>query len=298
MAAKPPNVLPIGTDPTADNFVVESSAPNVGFLKRAVQPPSDVYIESTDVLVVGVATSQTSEVLTVNYRLLRFDGILIHGQFTISPPNNRTVTIHSEPLAEGFLMSMSCRAAVATTRGQTFVRAFLTKLSLGIGQPSYMLMADYVTTAMAPAFPNGRISAPSEGPGFRYSVTGVAPAPGFEWRITVPPNARWRVDTGITPFVTSAAAGNRAPGLTMSVGGITAFVAWGEENVAATTSVFVSYSKVRNVPITPLVQCWAPLPIDLIMLGGDLFTSFTAGLQALDQYGPPTVAIEEWLDNV
>src|SRR5579864_5722224 len=94
-------------------------------LKR-LPPPSAVYITVDDVLRAAAASSQANEVVTISYRWIRAaDGKLDYGQFTIAPASDRSLKVQDQPLAEGFLLSVSCKAAVATTRGQTFVRLFL-----------------------------------------------------------------------------------------------------------------------------------------------------------------------------
>jgi hypothetical protein len=291
-------VLPLGTTPTSDTFVVESVKPNVGFLKRGVQPPSNVYIETSDQLIVGVATSAIGEVLTVSYRILRYDGIVIHGQFTISPPSTRTVTIHAEPLTEGFLLSMSCKAAVATTRGQTFVRAFLTKPSLGAGQPSYMLMADYVTTAMAPAFPNGRNITPVEGPGNPRSISVTPPAAGADWLLRVPVNARWKVRALTATLSASAAVANRFPSFALSSAGNTVSDSGTLVALTANQSVIYNGMAIPSPATRPTFFDILSIPPDLSLLANDLIQSNTVAIQAFDQWTGISVAVEEWLDNV
>jgi hypothetical protein len=292
------NVLPLGTTPTSDTFVVESVKPNVGFLKRGIQPPSSVYVETTDVLVVGCATSQTGELLTVNYRLLRFDGIVIHGQFTIQPTNNRLPSIHQEQLAEGFLMSVSCKATVATTRGMTFVRAFLTKPSLGAGQPSYMLMADYVTTNMAPAHPNGRILTPVEGPGNLFLINSGSPPAGAEFTINVPVNARWRLNTVAANLATDAVVPVRTPRLVVFSGAHGPFIGGG--TFGQPGSGFFTYSWSSGLPfiydnVNTVIE---PLPVDFILPSGMTIQSNTHNLDVADQWSVASFLVEEWLDNV
>jgi hypothetical protein len=296
--SSPTTVLPPGSTPDTDTFQIESQPPNVGFLKRAVQPPSDVYIETSDVLVFACATNQSNETITVSYRFLRFDGVVIHGQFTISPPSTRALVVHQEQLAEGFLLSMSCKAAAAVTRGQTFARAFLTKPSLGAGQPSYMLMADYVTTAMAPAFPNGRILQPSEGPGWRHSITATVPPAGTEWHVTVPTNARYRIDSALSNLQTGAAAGNRFAGVAIESASNATFIGCAENTQAASVVGQITYSSTVNKPTGGVGAYWVPLIPDLILAAGDGIFSNTPGLQAADQYQFAFVYVEEWLDNV
>ncbi len=269
-------------------------------LKR-LPPPSAVYISVDDVLRAAVASSQANEVVTVSYRWIRAaDGKLDVGQFTIAPAANRTLKVVDQPLAEGFLLSISCKAAVATTRGQTFVRLFLNPKALGAGQPGFMLMADYVTTAMAPGHPNGRILAPSEGPGNLYVFSAGAFAVGTEASITVPTNARWRVIVVVTELATDAAVGNRQPFLQLqpTVG---FSLAMQPTNVQAPSTDLVYYGGTHLIPPagtpgTALIG-WN-IPLDYYLLGGGVIGTSTGGLDGGDQYKQARAFIEEWLDNV
>lgn len=292
-------ISPLGAPPASDSeFKVYSSRPAVRFLSRGVQPPSQVYIDTSDVLQVGCATSQTNEVVTISYRVLRADGQLIKGQFQIFPLNNRAVVIKQEPLPEGFLLSVSCKAAVAITRGQTFVRIFLTDPVLGAGFPSYMLMADYVTTAMAPAHPNGRVLAPSEGPGNVTSFIGTGPPLGTDWIVVIPLNTRWKVKQTTARFVTSAAPGNRLVGLQANTGVFGTFHGGLTVPIPASSSPFIfSYPTSAYTPINPL-DLVIPQTPDLVLGVNNTIGSITSGLQAGDQWMSIGIEIEEWLDNV
>lgn len=291
-------VLPLGSQPDTDNFQVYTQRPVVRFLKQGVQPPSQVYVTASDNIQVGCASSQVNEAVTITYRLLRADGELIEGQFIVHPPADRSIKVYSEDLAEGFLLSVSCKAAVATTRGQTFVRVFLTHPELGAGQPSYMLMADYVTTAMAPAHPNGRVLAPSEGPGNRRQILTSVPGPGSTWLATVPANARWIVRAFVASLTTDAVAGNRYIFTEVFASALIAF-AGGADKVQA-PSITCQYS---GAPLTPNLSPVAvigmlPLPPDLLMLAGDQIGTGSVGIDPGDQWSAASLDVEEWLDNV
>jgi hypothetical protein len=292
-------VAPLGgTSAAEDVFKIYTSQPLVRFLSRGVQPPSQVYIDTSDVLIVGCATSMSGEVLTVSYRVLRADGQLVKGQFQILPASDRSISIHQEPLPEGFLLSVSCKAAVATTRGQTFARVFLTDPVLGAGQPSYMLMADYVTTAMAPAHPNGRVLAPSEGPGAVVIYTSVFPAPATDPAIQVPTNARWRLLAVRGNFRTSAVVVNRMASLVVATVGTPMYSTPPTQlQPAGIQSLYCTTCTTLSAPIAINVSQW-PLPNDLILLTGQAIQTLTLSMDAADQWFPLLVQVEEWLDNV
>jgi hypothetical protein len=271
----------------------------VSWQLQRVLPPSPVYVGIADLLVVGAASSQTNEVVTVNYRLLRAaDGVIVPGQFTVAPANTRAVKVQTQQLAEGFLLSVSVKAAVATTRGMTFVRAFLGAGPFGAGQPSYMLMADYVTTAMAPAHPNGRVLAPSEGPGNVTVVTGSAPAAGSDWSIALPTNARWRILSGLSTLQTSSTVANRAIEVLLHAGGNDIWAGLANQNVVASTFALVDFGAAVNSSVILTTKVSVPLPNDTRLIAPGSVHSTTGALQAADQWGQQFLLVEEWLDNV
>jgi hypothetical protein len=283
---------------TPETFTFTRKPEGVGFLRRAVQPPSFVYVENEDDIAVACASSQSNETVTINYRLLRFDGEIIEGQFAIRPASDRSVTSYSESLAEGFLLSVSARAAVATTRGQTFLRVFLTSPAFGGVLPSYMLFADYVTTQMAPAHPNGRVLSPVEGPGLVRAVGITQPIAGADFLLTVPSNARWKPRSFHGFFTTSAAVANRYVAVSFARTGISLFTGGADKVQAA--SVGCDYGGAGLTPnVSPIAAVGSfPIPPELIMLPGDTFSSFTANIQAADQWTFLALGVDEWLDNV
>jgi len=284
-----------------DTFKIYSHPSDVRFLTRAVQPPSAIYVDTSDVLVVASASSRQNEVITVSYRLLRADGSLNKGQFQVRPDNVRDVIAVQEPLAEGFLLSVSCKAAVATTRGQTFVRAFLTDPVLGPGQPSYMLMADYVTTAMAPAHPNGRVLTPVEGPGNPTTYVGIGGIPGSDFSFPCPTNARWRIQSLTATLTTAAGGPARFPNFLATTNSNRMFTL--PAPIAEGPSSFNVYNWCPGTAEFVLAgdgHILAPIPIDLIIPGfivSNVGIS-TFGLQGGDIWTNITLSVEEWLDNV
>ncbi len=298
MSSNPKNISGAQFIQPGEPFKIMSAKPAVKFLSRGVQPPSSVYVSVGDDLAVAVASSLVDEVVTFSYRLLRFDGELVLGQFQVRPASNRTVTSYQESLAEGFLLSVSCKAAQAITRGQTFARVFLTDPALGGGQPSYMLMADYVTNTMAPAHPGGRCLAPSEGPGNVYAFVGPTPAAGSDIFFQQPVNTRWRVMSFLADLATSAVIANRQ--ITVGVMSFAQRIwrAAAMQPVLALTIAEFSAAAIppTQSPVAGVVT--AAIPPDLVLIYGGGFTTITANLDIGDQWSAPHVLVEEWLDNV
>jgi hypothetical protein len=283
---------------TPEPFTFTRKPDGVSFLRRAVQPPSFVYVENEDDIAVACASSQTAETVTINYRLLRFDGQIIEGQFAVSPASNRTVKNYSESLAEGFLLSVSARASVATTRGQTFLRVFLTSPAFGGNLPSYMLFADYVTTQMAPAHPNGRVLSPSESSGNLRIVTGSNPAAGADCQINVPTNARWRLQSFFCTLSAGAAVANRQPFIQIASGGFGVYTV--PFNAVVTAGQFAQLTAAPASLNVPSVGqfLFAPLPNDFKLIPVGTISTLTTAIQIADQYANVQMQVEEWLDNV
>lgn len=287
-----------GPSPAEETFKVYSKTSLVRFLTKAVQPPSALYVDTSDVLQVGCATTQTNETVTISYRLLRSDGQLVKGQFQLFPTNSRALVVKQEPLAEGFLLSVSCKAARAATRGQTFVRVFLTDPALGGGQPSYMLMADYVTTAMAPAHPNGRVLAPIEGPGALATPAVSSPGAGLEWTVNVPLNTRWKVWGIIFQLVTSAAGSTRIASVTYNTGIGQSATSWATTGQPVSTHGLYDASDASQWSPQPPTLQHISLPQSFMLESGCQIHSLTANIDPGDQYALNALVVEEWLLNV
>lgn len=297
MGGKQP-VASIGSGPSgSDDFQVYSARPDVRFLSRGVQPPSQVYVATGDDIVVACASSAANESVIFSYRLLRADGLIILGQFAVRPASNRLVTTYQESLAEGFLLSVSCRATVASTRGVTFVRVSLTDPALGNGQPSYVLFADYVTNQMSPAHPNGRVLAPTEGPGNIRAVIAGSPPAGTDCQIAVPTNARQRILSFFCSLTTGAVAGNRQPLIQLSSAGVGVFTAPFNAVVVAGTFVQMTAAPAsQNVPAAGGFL-FAPVPVNFVLQPAGVIATLTNGILAADQYANVQMLVEEWLDD-
>jgi hypothetical protein len=290
---------------TASDHTPAPLTPNnsgVTFAFRGVQPPSLLYVDVDDQLIVAAASSQTNEVVTVNVRLLLPNGRLEDMQFLIRPTNGRQVLRQSFALAQGYILSVSAVALIAITRGATFLRISTQRSASGSGNPAQMLFSDYVTTQATSAYPNGRVLSSVEGPGLLQGVTVANPVAGADWSISVPVNARWKVRSVAATLTTAVAAANRQVSIT--VADLTAFKFRGFplQNIVASTVALIS-----AYPVTPYTSIVAtdftlPLPPDLYMTGApatsDALQTVTVGIQGADQWSAIRLLVEEWLDNV
>lgn len=279
-----------------------NSSSLIKFAFQGVQPPSLLYVDVDDQLIMQSASSTTNELVTVNVRLLKPDGRIEDMQFQIRPANTRVSSTVKTGLAQGYILSISAVCAQAITRGQTFLRLSTQRAASGTGNPAQMLFADYVTTLATSAYPNGRVLSPTEGPGWLNVVTVANPGAGLEFQVNVPANARWRVQCLNYNFLTSGVAGNRIPSLTVQSSAGTEFQSGLLAVVVATTNV-----QINAAALTPYVnafpgQVMLEIPTSLFLGNNALQSMFlktlTSGILAGDNYTAITVLVEEWLDNV
>jgi hypothetical protein len=266
---------------------------------KRLTPPSPLYVTVDDVLHLSYSSSQTNELVTVNYRLLRAaDGRVVMGSDTIDGPITRQLKTADIPLAEGFLLSVSCQASVATTRGQTFVRLMLNPKALGAGQPGLMLMSDYVTTQMAPGWPNGRTLSPQEGPGYEYTLFPFSFLGLATETAVVPNNARWRIKAVFFAGQTDATAGTRNAGMSIVSGGSVVWDNYCPAGQAPSTLIAYYGTPVQVRDTSLLTSGWIAIPPDLTLLAGDQVQVRLAGALGSDGLVGPGLRVEEWLDNV
>src|SRR5262249_40653845 len=135
MATSPP--IPGGAGSPAPPSGISPTAPaNVTtFSLKDVPPPSIVYIQRDDKLVLQAATSVGSELVTFNVRLLLTDGRIQALQYQVVPAANQTTVSLTVDLAEGYIISVSAQASNAFARGFTYARVFLNRGAFGSGQP-------------------------------------------------------------------------------------------------------------------------------------------------------------------
>ena len=141
------------------------------------------------------------------------------------------------------------------------------------------------------------IIASIDGRGVIRSIIGTNPAAGAEVSETVPTNARWRLRSLAASFVTSATAASRYPSLIFDDGATNFYVSDPPElQLASTTSTWQAFpGSARLVAVSGVRQWNAGVPICL--QGGFRLRTATTNLQAGDNWGPPQLLVEEWIED-
>ncbi len=318
-------ILPVAGQPKqgADPAFKSAAIPNVvTFGLDRVGPPSPLYIQRDDVLVVEFISS-TGDTLVINGRILLAPNprggqpdapgspdpsqtaqssnliIPINGALAFTSGPFRTQKTLAIPLTEGYLLSLGFVGSNTAQRGISFVRAWLNRGPLNISTPNTvtMLLADYVSNTAPVGWPAGRILFPTEGPGNLYKVSLANPAAGADFAFSVPLGARWRWVSLAAVLTASATVGNRiVHGVVQDVGGNTVFNA--SQVTAQTAGQAITYSFAPGLTSQNINDGAAlvTLPGGLWLQGGAQIKSSTTGILAGDQWSAINAIVEEWLD--
>jgi hypothetical protein len=213
---------------------------------------------------------------------------------------NATTQAISIPLSEGYLLSVAVveQSTNAPTRGVCFCRAFISRGPTQVTGPfaARVLLADYVVSNGPIGWPEGRVLAPTEGPGDLRAIAVGNPAAGSDWTFTVPANTRMRIQAVGMTFVASAAVANRNVRLMFSDGGNPYWRSSGQAVITAGQTKGI-YGSPQSVVQNLGGEMNIPTPIGLIMLAGQLIQSATQALDAGDQFSQIIIEVEEWVDN-
>jgi hypothetical protein len=281
-------------------FVSSSAANVVSFNVNDIAPPSMLYVQRDDQLILQCMNGSQSQTFTVTVRLLLAEGSISAIQRILRPGSIFSVSQLAIPLAEGYLLSVAVACDSASTRGIAFASAFIARGGSTAAFATLGLLCDYVTVRAVASWPGGRQIHPTEGPGNIRLISVAQPATGAEWTLTVQNGARWRVMAIESKLVTAVAVANRISKVQYfdGISGLSFYTAVPDQAVAAATTAQICAAPGANTTIPELATVNQALPIDLVLSGLNPTTinSLTTGLQAGDQYSSVSVLVEEWLD--
>ena len=295
----------------------------VTFGLKGIAPPSPLYVQRDDLLVLAAVTSLTGEIVTFSGRFLQAPlprggqpgtpapdsasdqpqstNVIVPINFQLRPLNTRALLVQSFALGEGYLLSLVANGGVAgATRGQTYVRANLLHGTLQTSplQVAQLLLGDYTTTTIAVGWPSGRILEPTESSGFMHTVQQANPGAATDFVFTVPTNTRMRISSMGAIFTASATIANRSVELIVDDG---ANIYW-----AHSVPTLITANQVINVVATGtsapvgVITTIQPLviPPGLILPAGHRIRSLTGTLSAGDQWSAIWFDVEEYLDTI
>ncbi len=270
----------------------------VSFNEKLVTPPSLVYIDRDDTILVRVFNSTAGNTIRISARLLLANGQINRTQAIIPITGNRVENDFIVTLAEGYLLSLVIdNATVAPVQGQCYVEALLFQGPALTGFNEELLCFGYVSALNHVGYPNGTNSLPATGTGFIHSVQVANPAAGADWTFTVPTTTRMRIVSLAATLTTAVAVANREPQIIIDDGVNTYWEAEVAVNIPAST-VNVITATALSIPngIVTTTQN-IPIPPALILPNGHRLRTNTVGIQAADQWSAIWILLEEWISQ-
>lgn len=184
---------------------------------------------------------------------------------------------------------------VPVRRGSCYVRITLLFEDAVIA----ILSSAYLTDSKGITWPPGVHEGSTEGPGYRYNLTGAPGFPGVEASVSVPPNTRWRVVAIRLALTTSAAVGDRGVGLRLSGGPVvTDYMVpdmVGQMNDTTVTYNWAIGGETRIGTVETL-EVALKLPDMVFGIGGSITTD-TKGMDIGDLFGASSIWVEEWIQE-
>lgn len=237
--------------------------------------------------------------LRASVRFLGLDGRVQSSEHDLPLTTDRALANLTRQLGEGWLLNVTVRMVGATASyGATFGRVQIVRGVDASGIVLATLCAGYCNGAQPIAFPNGRILPMVEGPSILRSITGTNPAANTEISETVPTGARWRLLSLAAELVTDANAANRIPILLIDDGANIYFASDpAAVQAASTTRSYVGNTGGERLAAVGSLAQWT-IPVEMILLVGHRISTLTTNRQVGDNWGPPQILVQEWLDGV
>lgn len=184
-------------------------------------------------------------------------------------------------------------AVAPVRRGECYVRVTLLMAGFAVGR----LIAGYVTDGMTLAWPGGKFENFTDGAGLLRTITGTNPAAGAEISETVPTNTRWKLRSVIFALSTDATVASRQVKMRIDDGASRLYEVVADQDQVASENR--TYYVIPGMGYTPRAYAdfFVGYPADVVLLQGFRLVTATANLKAADDFGSPTMYIEEWIEE-
>jgi hypothetical protein len=264
---------------------------------RALAAPFQFLVSGEDNLRVKTWATVLGANLIVSGRMVDATGKLQVFNFSYALDSSGVGKTQVLGLAPGYVLSVSAEVdSTNVQRGQCFVKIDLVRGLSGALTTLGTLIQGYVASFVGRAYPGSLLEQPSDGNGHIRAVSGPAPAPGHDISFVPPIVGQFRLLSFRAFFQASAVAATRAVYLYLQdQGGTTWFTAPAANTQSASQGFGYNFTiGVTDLNTLAIGEVGVPIPSYRLVNGGT-FNTLTGGLQAGDQWGAPTVIIEEWI---
>lgn len=234
--------------------------------------------------------------VSIQGRQVRENGEIFAFGETHTPNSDRTQAESFYSLDAGAVLNVGVFVASgAVKRGECFIELALVR---GLGGATFTLgtlVQGYVSTAGALAWPGSPLENPTDGSGVIRAAT-FAVLGGAELGVTVPTNVLWRLLSVAGRLTCSAAAGTRAPILTIN-NGTTIYMRSPQKQTSAPLSAN-TYTWLPGMPLETVLFAGAGvagLPVPCFVPAGHQIVTITPSLDFGDAYSDGVFMVEEWI---
>lgn len=235
-----------------------------------------------------VVLSWASVAATLHVRCITPNG-LVPG--TITTTANRAIQTSRFALPDLPNSLVIACATAAVQRGQVYAHAYIELAGIEAGA----MAADYVTRPTPLMWPGGAIRASTEGRGYLHTLYGTDPGANVEIAEAVPTNALWLIKGIRYQFLTAAGGANRTSRL--EVGD-----EFGADLLFSTPNAVQAGGVSRTYYWFPYLAVPAAWDINIfgyhspiLLPPGAIIATATENFAAADNYGAPSLLLEEWI---
>ncbi len=268
----------------------------VSFAHRGLQPPSRVYVESSDILVILALNQAFQTTLTTRVRLLRADGQIVGMEFTDLLPVGASRTVGSHRLTQGFLLSLVCTVDVTgVDTGGPGVIVGLQRDSVPVPTFFDVLLQGPVFQFFPLAWPQAPLRRFRDQPGRIRDFLAPNPTVATDFVVSPPITLFWRLIGFRATLVTSATVATRTVNFNIrDQQGNTSWDVFARTGQTASTVIIYYAYPLPSIPVDATTKIYMPIPPGLILTEIGVIESSTQNLSPGDQWTAITIYVEEW----
>lgn len=262
-------------------------------------PGSAIYTNGDESLRATVLNAAAGVRVRIAGRFMHMDGRVEPIADQLVPATDRSASVKSLPLAEGWLLNAQVHVVAGTPQtGQTFAVLSLVRGRTGAFEELATLAAGPVTAVHRVAWPGSSILSSVEGAGALRTISGTTPGAGVEVSESVPTGARWQLLQFAATLVTSAVPANRDPFVIID-DGTNVLQQFGQGLITAASVTRRQYwTHGISMNATGFAgSAIQGLPTSLLLLPGHRILTGTTAFDVGDQWSLVRYTVREWIEG-